>query len=265
MIKFLGAVGKNFLQKLDYYGGVISLTVYSFFEVFRKHSFNQWRLFYVTTVKQVFFTAYQSIKNVFFVLVLVGAIAYFVLFASLEGLVSKDVVASIFIIVIFRELLPIIVIVIIIARSVSAIAVEIGNMTVNKEFDIFVSMGIDPLFFLVLPRIVGMVISTILLLIIGAFVILFLGPTIMVLFSGADVSELLEATFLKVSIADLLLVFTKGVVSALFLPSIASYHGFKTSSKNLVPVAATKGIIASLTFAIVVSVLVTVIFYIFVF
>ncbi len=265
MMKFLGTIGRNFLQKLDYYGGVISLTVYSFFEIFREHSFNQWRLFYINTVKQIFFTAYQSLKNVFFVLVLISAITSFILFVSLEMVVSKDVVASIFVIVIFRELLPIIVIVIVVARSVSAIAVEIGNMTVNKEFDIFVSMGIDPLFFLVLPRVIGMVVSVVLLLVVGAFVVLFIGPTSIIFFSSVDVGELLEATFSKLGVADLFLIFTKGIVSALFLPSIASYHGFKTLSKNLVPVAATKSIIASLTFGMLVSVVVTVIFYVFVF
>jgi|GEM_PF-2348255 len=265
MMEFLGSIGRRVLQTLDYYGGVISLTYYSLLEIFKGHTKNQWKLFYINTTKQVFFTAYQGIKNVLFVLILISTMASFILFANLSGLVSKEIVADIFIIIIFREISPIIVMIIIVARSVSAITVEIGNMTVNKEFDIFVSMGIDPLFFLVLPRIVGMVISFIILIIFSSFVVLFLGTTSIILFSSIDIEELLNAIFSKVGIGDLILVMSEGIVAGLFLPSIAMYHGFKTLSKNLVPVSATKSIIASLTFAVLSSILITVIFYVFAF
>lgn len=264
-MKLFGIFGRKVLAKLDYYGGVIALTVFSLVELFKPHSRNQKFLLYQSVIKQVYFTSYQAIRSVFFVSILIGISTVFILFTKFPGIIPKNIVSDIFVIVIFREIMPLVVIVIVIARSVSAIAVEIGNMSVNKEFDILVAMGVDPLFFLTLPRVLGMVFSFVILIVFSSFFILVLGPVFLVFFYEVDVNELINYIFKSLTISDIVMVLVKGLVCGLFMPSIASYFGFKTPSRNLVPVAATKSMMASLSFGILVSLLVSVIFYIFVF
>ncbi|MGC8870408.1 MAG: MlaE family ABC transporter permease, partial [Brevinematia bacterium] len=236
-MNLFGIIGRKIIDKLDYYGGVIGLTVYSLRELFRPHSSNQNFLVYQNVVKQVYFTSYQAIRSLFFTSILIGISTVFILFARFPGIVPKNVISDIFVLVIFREVMPLIVIVIVIARSVSAIAVEIGNMSVNKEFDILVSMGVDPLFFLTLPRILGMVASFIILIIFASFFILVLSPLFLVLLYDIDAGEIINHIFKSVKISDIVMVLVKGIVCGLFMPSIASYFGFKTYSRNLVPVA----------------------------
>ncbi len=265
MMDIFGKIGRWFINKVDYFGGVISLSVYSFFEVFKRHPNNRNLLLYQNVVKQIYFTAFQALKSVFVVSILISFVAVSIMFIQFPNVVPKDTVSDVFIMVIFRELVPIVLFVIVISRSVSAIAVEIGNMTVNKEFDILVSMGVDPLFYLMLPRIIGMVVSLVLLSIFISFVVLVLGPMTILFFYETYVIEIIDLIFVKVSLKDFLLILSKVVFVGFFLPSIASYHGFKTPTRNMVPVSATKSIMASLSFSFISSLVLSLLFYIFVF
>lgn len=264
-MNIFGKIGRWFINKLDYFSGVVSLSIYGLFEIVKIHNRNQNFLLYQNVVKQVYFTAVQALKSVFTVSVLISIATVSIMFMQFPTIVPKDTVANIFIQIIFREIMPLILIIIVIARSVSAIAVEIGNMTVNKEFDILVSMGVDPLFYLMLPRIIGMTLSLIILLVFASFVILVVGPMALVLFYEIEFGEITNLIFSKVNISDFVLVFLKVLIVGIIMPSIASYHGFKTPSRNLVPVSATRSIMASLSFGFITSLSLSLLFYIFVF
>jgi phospholipid/cholesterol/gamma-HCH transport system permease protein len=60
---------------------------------------------------------------------------------------------------IVREAGPLLVALVVIARSGTAVASEIGNMRANREIEALESMGINPLSFIVFPRVLGGVIS----------------------------------------------------------------------------------------------------------
>lgn len=260
-----GRVGRWLITKADYFSGVISLTLYSLAEIFKPHSQNQNLLLYQNVIKQVYFTGVQALKSVFVVTILISVATVFIMFTQFPGIVPKEVTADIFVKIILREVVPLVIMIVVVARSVSAIAVEIGNMTVNREFDILVSIGIDPLFYLILPRVVGMTLSLIVLLVFASFVVLVLGPMGLLVFYEVDFGEITNLIFSRVLLVDFVLLFLKASVFGLVMPSIASYHGFKTPTRNLVPVAATRSVMASLSFGLVASLTLSVLFYVFVF
>lgn len=264
-MNIFGRIGRFIIHKIDYFSGVVSLSIYSLIELFKRHSYNQRLLFYQNTIRQIFFTAVQSLRAVFVVSLVLSIATISILFFQFPEVVPKEIIADVFVMVIFREIMPLFVMIIVIARSVSAIAVEIGNMTVNKEFDILVSLGIDPLFYLTLPRVLGMTISLIILTIFASFIILVLGPITLILFYEIDFNEITNLIFSKVSIFDQILVLLKVVVAGFFMPSVASYYGFKTPTRNLVPVSANKSIMAALSLALFSSLTLSLLFYIFVF
>lgn len=66
-------------------------------------------------------------------------------------------VADLVVISLFRELGPLITAFILAARSGSAFAAELGTMKINEEIDALTTMGIDPVRFLVLPRVIAVV------------------------------------------------------------------------------------------------------------
>ena len=57
----------------------------------------------------------------------------------------------------FRELGPLMAAILLTARSGSAFAAEIGTMKVNEEVDALTTMGLEPVSFLIVPRVVAAV------------------------------------------------------------------------------------------------------------
>ena len=86
---------------------------------------------------------------------LLGLILAFESAAALQMFGAEVYVADLLAIGLFRELGPLITAIILAGRSGSAFAAEIGTMKVDEELDALRTMGIEPVRFLVLPRIVA--------------------------------------------------------------------------------------------------------------
>ena len=86
---------------------------------------------------------------------LLGVILAFQSAAALKQFGVEVYIADLLAIALFRELGPIITAIILAGRSGSAFAAEIGIMKVNEELDALTTMGLPPVRFLVLPRVVA--------------------------------------------------------------------------------------------------------------
>jgi phospholipid/cholesterol/gamma-HCH transport system permease protein len=86
---------------------------------------------------------------------LIGTILAFQMVAAMREFGAEVFVADLVVIVLFRELGPLLTAFILTSRSASAFAAELGTMKVNEEIDALVTMGLDPVQFLVLPRLVA--------------------------------------------------------------------------------------------------------------
>lgn len=88
---------------------------------------------------------------------LLGVILAFQSAAALKMFGVEVYVSDLLTIGLFRELGPLITAIILAGRSGSAFAAEIGTMKVNEELDALTTMGLPPVRFLVLPRVVAAV------------------------------------------------------------------------------------------------------------
>jgi len=86
---------------------------------------------------------------------LIGLILAFQTVAALREFGAEIYVADLVVIVLFRELGPLFTAFLLTSRSASAFAAELGTMKVNEEIDALITMGLDPVQFLVLPRLVA--------------------------------------------------------------------------------------------------------------
>src|SRR6266568_3528580 len=75
---------------------------------------------------------------------------------ELQRLGAMQIVASLVAVAITRELGPLITAIVVIGRSGSAFAAEIGTMRVTEELDALQTMALDPLAFLVVPKFLAM-------------------------------------------------------------------------------------------------------------
>ena len=86
---------------------------------------------------------------------LLGVVLAFQCAAALEMFGVEVYVADMLAIALFRELGPLVTAIVLAGRSGSAFAAEIGTMKVDEELDALSTMGLDPVRFLVMPRVVA--------------------------------------------------------------------------------------------------------------
>lgn len=87
---------------------------------------------------------------------LIGTILAFQMAAALRSFGAEALVADFVVVVLFRELGPLLTAVLLTSRTGSAFAAELGTMKVNEEIDALITMGLDPVQFLVVPRMVAL-------------------------------------------------------------------------------------------------------------
>jgi phospholipid/cholesterol/gamma-HCH transport system permease protein len=88
---------------------------------------------------------------------LIGLILAFQSAVPMKLFGAEIYVADLVSISLFRELGPLITAIIVASRTGSSFAAEIGTMTVNEEVDALVTMGLDPVKFLAIPRVLSTV------------------------------------------------------------------------------------------------------------
>ena len=91
---------------------------------------------------------------------LIGVILAFQSAIAMGKFCAEIYVADLVVIVLFRELGPLLTAFVLAARTGSAFAAEIGTMKVNEEIDALTTMGLEPVQFLVIPRVLAAVFVT---------------------------------------------------------------------------------------------------------
>lgn len=88
---------------------------------------------------------------------LIGLILAFQSAIAMKKFGAEIFVADLVVISLFRELGPLITAFVLAARSGSAFAAELGTMKINEEIDALTTMGLDPVQFLAVPRVIAAV------------------------------------------------------------------------------------------------------------
>jgi len=179
-------------------------------------------------------------------------------------LISQDqLIYTILIIIIMRELGPLLTAFIVIARSATAIATEIAGMVISHEVEAYISVGIDPIEHLAVPRFLGVTISLILLNI--YFCVFGLAGSYIVarFFSYIPMEHYFSSLLLHLNIRDILLSVVKSVSFGAIISTIAVIHGFSVERATTeVPIAGLRAVSSAFAFCIVINVLLSVLFYI---
>lgn len=110
-------------------------------------------------VDQVSRAGDESLPLVSLIAFLIGMILALQSAYQLRQLGALQLVADLVAVSITRELAPLMTAILVAGRVGSAIAAELGTMRVSREVDALTVMGIDPISFLVVPRLLGLLIA----------------------------------------------------------------------------------------------------------
>lgn len=111
-------------------------------------------------IMQTFFTGVEIFPILFVVATLFGAVVIVEIMTLMGKVGFSDVVGSLMVVVIIRELGPILTAFLIAGRSGSSLTTYIGSMVIDSEVDALATMGINPIRYLVMPGLIGGSIAT---------------------------------------------------------------------------------------------------------
>jgi phospholipid/cholesterol/gamma-HCH transport system permease protein len=213
-------------------------------------------------MSQIYFTGFEAIPLISMLALATGGIIILQSTVQLSLLGGASMLGNLLIVVIVREVGPLVTALIVIARSGTAVASEIGNMRVNREIEALEAMGINPLSYIVFPRIVGGVVSVLCLAfyfnvvaLAGGFLVTRLIHDMPFLYYSSSILE-------SLSFADLGLFLLKNGFSGLIIFVVACYQGFLVKqSSHEVPQVTTRAVMNSIIYVTGFNLTVTILFY----
>jgi phospholipid/cholesterol/gamma-HCH transport system permease protein len=154
---------------------------------------------------------------------------------------------------ILRELGPLMTAILLAGRSGAAFAAEIGTMKVNEELNALSTMGLDPVRFLVVTKILAALLMVPLLTLFADVVGIFGGALTMLSFNIPIVGFLKEIDSL-VDVKDLLAGLAKTPVYAVLIAGIGCLRGLQTQNgASAVGISATRAVVSGIVLLVVVD------------
>jgi phospholipid/cholesterol/gamma-HCH transport system permease protein len=212
---------------------------------------------------QILFTGVEALSVISVLSLALGAVLIIQGVSLLPQFGQGNLIYAILITVITRELGPILTAFIIIARSGTAITTEIGNMVISHEIEAYISVGINPISYLVVPRFLGVTFSLVLLNLyfnifglIGSFFVTQLITPIPIL-------EYFSNLLSQLTINDIFSSVLKSLIFGVIISTVATYNGFKVQSASTeIPQYVIKSVGQGFILCIIADALITLIYYI---
>jgi len=184
---------------------------------------------------------------------LMGMILAFQSAVPMKRFGAEIFVADLIGLAMLRELGPLLTAILLAGRSGAAFAAEIGTMRVNQEVDALTTMGLDPVRFLVTPRIIAALLMTPLLTVFAGLVGMIGGAVTMTSFSIPFVTFVKEVDG-AVNLDDFLAGFVKSFVFAVLVAGIGCLRGLQTrAGASAVGDSATRAVVSGIILLVVVD------------
>ena len=160
-----------------------------------------------------------------------------------------------------RELGPLLTAIILAGRSGSAFAAELGTMKVSEEIDALTTMGLEPVGFLVVPRVVAAVAMTPLLSVFAGLLGLIGGAVVMRSLGFPLVTYVIQIKS-AVTVGDLVGGLGKSFVFGVVVAAIGCLRGLQTKSgAGAVGESTTRAVVSGLVLITIVDGIFAVVFY----
>lgn len=210
--------------------------------------------------RQIFFTGNEAFRVIFVISIAVG-IAIISQMSNVTDAGRGSLIGKVFVWVVVRELGPLITALVVIARSGSAIAIEIGQMKYKGEIEAIEALGIPGEHYLLMPRILG--VGTALLVLNIYFSILAVSSGLVVASIGWHIPPALirQGIVSVLSLNELLYSSCKSALFGLVIAAVGCRAGLAVGdSITQIPQAGTKAVMLSLILVFVLDVLISFVF-----
>ena len=211
---------------------------------------------------QLLFTYVEALPICCFLAAGIGSSVFMIGNSFLTALGQGKLKYDLLVLLIMRELCPILIAFIVTARSATAIATEISTMVVRHEIEAYISIGIDPISHIAAPRFLGVTFS---LFFLNIYFSLFglLAPAVIIQFvSTTSISDYIRNLFLSLDLKIILISVLKSIVFGMIISGSATLYGFSAGRASTdIPLAGLRAVSKAFLYIIIADVFITVLSY----
>jgi phospholipid/cholesterol/gamma-HCH transport system permease protein len=220
------------------------------------------RAVWQVTARQIVFTGVEAIP---LVVLLGGSVGVLVILNSADRLPDfgqAEFMGKLLVLIILRELGPILVTFLVAARSGTAIAAELATMGTRGEIEGLSGAGVDPLAYLVLPRVVGVATAIIALTVVFNLVAFVSGFTVAAMSRPTlSIVALFETLFRAMTMTDLLLSMMKAGFMGIAIAGICARQGLSARRASTeVPIVTLSAVVQAFWVCVVIELVLTGVF-----
>lgn len=150
-LDIIGTIGRKTVEVVSYVLDIIGLISIALRSSRHLRNKERRKIFLDLFVRQLYNTGVRALYVNGMIAVFIGALLMSRLFYYIPKQVLAEQYGYLFVVIIFRELGPLISGIILIARSATAVTSEIGYLRMRREFQVLNGLGINPVFLFLLP------------------------------------------------------------------------------------------------------------------
>ena len=217
--RFFSIFGRPVTTIVNYLGAITIFFGLAFINIFRRKQIHE-------IIAQVFYIGSKSTGIVVLVGLFTGMVLGLQLFYTLVKFGSEGVLGTAIALSLVRELGPVLTAIMITARAGSAIAAEIGIMRISEQVDALHTMRIDPVRYLISPRIAASIISFPILTAFFDLVGIIGGYLTGVLLLGINAGSYFYRVQSSLNMVDVRGGFIKSLLFAIVVSTICCFQGY---------------------------------------
>jgi phospholipid/cholesterol/gamma-HCH transport system permease protein len=252
-----GGIGRWMLRSVDSIGAVCALICRLLGKLYRPPKEGR-ALVRKVVIEQIYFTAIQALWLIIPIALIIGT-ALIAQFARISGQYDPG---RLMVILVIREMGPMITAMIVILRSATSVTIELGYMKVLNELDVFEAAGIDPWRVILLPRLIGITSAICSLFIVFDLCAILGGYLIIWTFTYLPLADFPQQVSKAIVGADIWVGIVKGVLFGVVISATSMYHGLNTRRRITdIPPATSKAAVESFFYCLALNILISLLFY----
>lgn len=255
----MGVVNRLGLRTVIRFRKIADFYLFSLSVLWRMIRFHQVRGISKSVLfRQVLFSGFDALFLIGFVALSISALVIMEVHQLIGQLGKGPIVYELFVVVVNRQLSSLLIALVVIARSGTAISTELGNMVVHNEIDLLHSFGISPFSYLVTPRVTGIVISMFTLTLYFNLVSMVSGALFYNFFYQVNMLDFFTRYISHMTLPDFFMPVIKSLFFGIAIGLICCYQGLKVEKATTeVPQRTMHAVVYSVVSVIVLNIMVT--------
>jgi phospholipid/cholesterol/gamma-HCH transport system permease protein len=212
-------LGRTVIDWVNHLGAASIFLFFALLQIFRRKQFYK-------IIEQIYFVGARSLSIIMLVSLFTGMVLGLQSHHALVQFGAEGAVGSLVSLSLIMELGPVLTAIMITARAGSAITAEVGILRISEQIDALQTMRINPMRYLISPRITAAIISFPLLTAVFDLVGIFGGYVSAVLLLGLNSGAYWHSIQVYVTIGDIVDGFIKAGVFAVIVATVCCYQGY---------------------------------------